>query len=78
MKVVILLKELPRIDEIGHTDAGQHVVEFEMDDVLKIAEQALYVIYTPNKDGGAAKRHASGVGLQGLLWQCKKLFGRNK
>lgn len=78
MKVILLLKELPRIEELGHNDKGQHVVEFDMEDVLKISEQALYVVYTPNPQGGMAKQHASGVGLQSLLWTCKKLFGRNK
>lgn len=78
MKVVLLLKELPRIEELGHNDAGQHIVEFEMDDVLKIAEQAMYLVYTPNAVGGMAKQHASGLGLQSLLWTCKKLFGNRR
>lgn len=78
MKVIMLLDELPRVTELGHNNVGKHVLEFEMDDMLKLMETALYVVYTPNPAGGMAKQHASGVGLQSLLWICKKLFGRNK
>ena len=76
MKVLLILQELPRIEEVGHNVEGHHIVEFEMDDVLKLAEQALYVIYTPNAQGGEKKTEATGLGLQSLLWTCKRLFGR--
>lgn len=76
MKVLLVLQELPRISEVGHNNAGQHILEFEMEDVLKLAETAMYVVYSPNSQGGEGKRHATGLGLQNLLWTAKRLFGR--
>lgn len=76
MKVLLVLQELPRITEVGHNDKGQHIVEFEMEDVLKLAETMTYIVYKPNSQGGMAKQMAAGLGLQGLLWTAKKLFMR--